>query len=503
VNRAVTDDLDDNGYLMDPQGLVAAGIIAPKITVKFAIANFTAVRGWCVPRLSDPGLPLRMRLISVNGKQYTLGNISIGEIRYDHTITTNNYYTITYEIPIEMVKFPRRTNVGGGGSPIPSLNFLELTDTKLGLATMYPGRHVPWSMAAVRAMAPIMLVHGTNSDPSTWSAPPGDSFNDYFSTFKGIFFNDITLLANGSIERNGTDLETQITQRLASVGAKQCHIIAHSKGGLDSRSMISKHYGSGRNSALDQPGNFEVLSLYTLDTPHRGTVLSDISWNTQNNPDLRADPNWYDLRNLMSYDFRFLHDPPSGNVDGQTHLLLGVGVGAPGGHALEAQMTQNMRTWNFRNHFNFNNQNTGGTPIKFYNTAVDSDWNVRDGKMDSTERADSGIPFIVATSMYRMLYWATQVTTRPSIRTIPLNEGATNIEIPVTELFVPDDQRGAQWNSMIVSIGSAFYDGGIAFCPNNINAYNGGIVLSNHSRVKTRGMASGVVNNIRSDFLIH
>ncbi len=45
-------------------------------------------------------------------------------------------------------------------------------------------------------------------------------------------------------------------------------------------------------------------------------------------------------------------------------------------------------------------------PLKFYNTAGDADWNVRDLAIDDTQRKYSGYPFnFLATSAYRMLYW--------------------------------------------------------------------------------------------------
>src|SRR5690348_17253469 len=47
------------------------------------------------------------------------------------------------------------------------------------------------------------------------------------------------------------------------------HIIAHSMGGLDSRTLIARNY-----HGLSQPGR--IASLTTLSTPHRGSPVADL-----------------------------------------------------------------------------------------------------------------------------------------------------------------------------------------------------------------------------------
>lgn len=61
-----------------------------------------------------------------------------------------------------------------------------------------------------------------------------------------------------------TDLKAQVTEVLAKTGAARVHVVAHSMGGLDARSMIA------RLGMADK-----VASLTTVGTPHLGTSFAD------------------------------------------------------------------------------------------------------------------------------------------------------------------------------------------------------------------------------------
>ena len=67
----------------------------------------------------------------------------------------------------------------------------------------------------------------------------------------------------GSIENNALQLKEEILEILKKENVSKVNIIAHSKGGLDSRYMIS---------ILDMDEH--IASLTTLSTPHRGSKLS-------------------------------------------------------------------------------------------------------------------------------------------------------------------------------------------------------------------------------------
>jgi hypothetical protein len=245
---------------------------------------------------------------------------------------------------------------------------------------------------------------------------------------------------------------------------------------------------------LEQPGHFEVLSLYTLETPHRGTVAADISWAFMNSGDpfVRADPAWLGLQNIIDSDRRWLHKTPDDDPNG---IAL-----APSGEALLANTTWSMESWNSKKSIDYSKKNIG-RPIKFYNTAADADWKIRNRIIDSRENAVGAFDFqypleSVATSEYQMLYWAKQVLPRR----------IANPDYPesmITELYVPSQNPhdNGTWNDLVVAIDSAKYEGGTLFYPTSFNSSDG-ILLGNHSGVKTRGMAAAIIGQINSDWRV-
>lgn len=72
--------------------------------------------------------------------------------------------------------------------------------------------------------------------------------------------------ALGSIEGNAVQLKKYILDLIEENGYEKVNIIAHSKGGLDSRYMISNLQMSDY-----------VASLTTVSTPHRGSVWADLA----------------------------------------------------------------------------------------------------------------------------------------------------------------------------------------------------------------------------------
>ena len=71
----------------------------------------------------------------------------------------------------------------------------------------------------------------------------------------------------GSIENNAMQLKRFIQRVMAEEGCEKVNIIAHSKGGLDSKYMITE---LGMEDS--------VASLTTLCTPHRGSIIASKIW---------------------------------------------------------------------------------------------------------------------------------------------------------------------------------------------------------------------------------
>ncbi|MDD3337990.1 MAG: triacylglycerol lipase [Lachnospiraceae bacterium] len=77
-----------------------------------------------------------------------------------------------------------------------------------------------------------------------------------------IYYGDHQSAA--SVKDSGAELEARIRQIIAETGCEKVNIIAHSKGGLDSRYAISQ-LGMAPY----------VASITTINTPHRGCVFAD------------------------------------------------------------------------------------------------------------------------------------------------------------------------------------------------------------------------------------
>lgn len=67
----------------------------------------------------------------------------------------------------------------------------------------------------------------------------------------------------GTIETNGSYLTDEIDQILAETGSERINLIAHSKGGIDSRYLLS----------LPEPNR--IASITTISTPHHGSKSMD------------------------------------------------------------------------------------------------------------------------------------------------------------------------------------------------------------------------------------
>jgi triacylglycerol lipase len=114
---------------------------------------------------------------------------------------------------------------------------------------------------------PVVLAHGIAlRDRGTTFVPWGRISHVLRENGVEIYFGNTD--AWGSIESNAEMLKETVDKILKETGKEKVNIIAHSKGGLDSRYMIWKYdYGN------------KVASLTTISTPHHGAVLADMILN--------------------------------------------------------------------------------------------------------------------------------------------------------------------------------------------------------------------------------
>ncbi len=109
---------------------------------------------------------------------------------------------------------------------------------------------------------PILLVHGVFFRDfrffNYWGRVPGELMKNGATVYYG------EQQSAASVEECGKELAARIRQIVQETGCEKVNIIAHSKGGLDSRYAIS--------CAGAAP---YVASLTTINTPHRGCLFAD------------------------------------------------------------------------------------------------------------------------------------------------------------------------------------------------------------------------------------
>lgn len=152
---------------------------------------------------------------------------------------------------------------------IPVINILILFYTLRIIKWEYEFECYKASLKEIRAESdicktkyPIILVHGVGFRDSRhfnyWGRIPRELMRYGVSIYYG------NQEAFGTIEYNGEDIKKKILEVIKETGSKKVNIIAHSKGGLDSRYAISI-LGMDKYTA----------SLTTISTPHRGCLFVD------------------------------------------------------------------------------------------------------------------------------------------------------------------------------------------------------------------------------------
>ena len=135
---------------------------------------------------------------------------------------------------------------------------------------------------------PVVLVHGLAAKTVLF-------WNAFGSIPRFLRERDVRVFVSnhdgvGTIEGNAFQLKTQIEAICRAEKCEKVNIIAHSKGGLDAREMISTLQMHAR-----------VASLTTLSTPHHGSRLSAT---------ILKGPKWaiHILSRLINFFFRLLGD---------------------------------------------------------------------------------------------------------------------------------------------------------------------------------------------------
>lgn len=258
--------LNADGTLKDAAKLVANGVLSAQATLRFPVFDID-------DKAAVQGFAPEVDRVSFNGRfKKTLEG-------FNDTWTDD-----ALVVPIDELKFGQDNELR---IDIDTANSNELWCMA-----------VDWVSIEFAATPPYVLQHGISADASTWengSAPGVLAALDK----RGVLYTRFSLGTgaggNGSVVANAAELLADVSGYLAPLKSKQVHIIAHSKGGLDTQAM----------QALAP--DFEIVSLSTLSTPHLGSVAADLSIVQKQKADDKinagADPNGYAASYLGTWTF--------------------------------------------------------------------------------------------------------------------------------------------------------------------------------------------------------
>jgi len=237
-------ELNPDGTLKDAAALVAAGLLSPK--VKLIMPGFDVDSGANIPGIA----PERDRL-SFNGE--ALGFLT-GE--------NNTWVLNSFEISVEKVKFAERS--AAGGEPTGGVNQIRI-DIDTANSSEAWCTSIDWGSASFKAMSPIILIHGNNSDGGFFER---QGFINALRDKKLAFDNSISMATN-SRAAHAAELDGLIPPIVKSFGAKTAHVVVHSKGGLDTRDYLANYQPRHQR-------DFKIISFTSLSSPHNGSVGADV-----------------------------------------------------------------------------------------------------------------------------------------------------------------------------------------------------------------------------------
>ena len=113
-----------------------------------------------------------------------------------------------------------------------------------------------------RTKYPVLLVHGMGARDRKWPNYWGRIPKALKSKGASLFFGNQD--SNGSVEENALVVKNSLLRALNESGAEKVNIIAHSKGGLEARYLISSMGMADR-----------IASLTTISSPHNGSATMD------------------------------------------------------------------------------------------------------------------------------------------------------------------------------------------------------------------------------------
>ncbi|MFN8007545.1 MAG: hypothetical protein U0V70_11075 [Terriglobia bacterium] len=447
-------DVDSSGSLLNPAELIANGVVSRFARLKL-VSGYT-VEGTAIYNV----FVLPQFHLTFNGHQ-------LGSPHYTYCGECFDFGVDEFQIQVEWVHFGKKNQ--WGERPTPGENVLTIQmDPYAGDPRDSWGIQVDWAAISFGAMSPLVLVHGVNTDHTSWDA---GGFVDRLREKKIPFeYENIDLSTstggNGGIVLNAVELSPLLEMVSVTDGVKSIHLISHSMGGLDIRFYL----GTKLYRPFPSGPSPKALSHFTIDTPHHGSVLADIgeiyeeSINQHVGFAYGSDTNDVLLRRAFE-DASLLYSIPS------------VLPQRPGRSDLTPQKTEQ-----------FNKKNSLPDGPVYYSIGADADLN-SNGTIEHNESAIM-FPFFsnfspIPTVFYNVLGKISTVSVKRITATDPSGR------IGVYNLLVPTATSTFQLNDIAVTVESSKYQPIYKPLKNFRN---------NHATVKSPETADLILQTIKDGF---
>lgn len=265
VNRVVG-EVNSDGALQTPQELIDNQVVSEYATVKIMAYDVDHEGG-------DPQYRPERDKVYLNGEEIGYLEGSDKEWREQ-----------TLSVPIRLLHFGRKSNSGGPSLYSDNELKIEVDNANEKSGKSRWGTTVAWASIKFSALAPVVMIHGNSSCGNFWNGdvdtpcsgnrkPENQRFVYPFIQQKIPYDHSLSLAPPAApIDDHLDQLVSGIPHVAAKFGAKHIHIVAHSKGGLDTRKFL----------AVMKEKNIDlaVLSLTTLSTPHQGSPGADYQFDT-------------------------------------------------------------------------------------------------------------------------------------------------------------------------------------------------------------------------------
>ncbi|MHB9144557.1 MAG: esterase/lipase family protein [Symbiobacteriia bacterium] len=230
-------EVDGEGYLKYPYLMNSKGIIPLEATLFIRVYDVDN-------DYQGSGVNPEVDVLKINGH----------ELSPTLTSGNNTWSTLTYKVPVTYIKFPSPGALGQ--RPTPAQNQITIDiDTANGGQIVW-AVEVDWAAIQLSGVRPAALVNGILSGADAWKNFRNDLGLDMLPS------EPVEVGGWSSIATNTQTLLKKLPDVKAKFGVDRLNIIAHSKGGLDTRSYLRLRD--------------DIDMLVQLGTPNRGSECATI-----------------------------------------------------------------------------------------------------------------------------------------------------------------------------------------------------------------------------------